>query len=61
MTRPLVLISLSNVASESLEKITGDTKIIYSDTLTAEVIIHAGGMPQYLPAIDVINEELIDQ
>lgn len=56
MKKPVILISTSNVNSSSLETVTGDTDILYSDKATAIAIIKAGGLPIYMPSSEYSSE-----
>lgn len=58
---PYILITTSNVYSSSLESLTGDTEIIYSDKATSEIIIKSGGIPFYLPAISQITRKQFNE
>jgi len=55
MKKPYILLTTSNISSSSLESLTGDIQIIYSDKVTSHVIIKAGGIPLYLPSITTIT------
>ena len=55
MKKPLILISTSNASSSELERVTGDTDIIYSDKATAVAILKTGGLPLYIPSITRIK------
>ncbi|HZM63908.1 MAG TPA: gamma-glutamyl-gamma-aminobutyrate hydrolase family protein [Candidatus Saccharimonadales bacterium] len=57
MNKPRILITTSNISSPKLGSITGDTDLIYSDTISAQAVIKSGGMPVYMPAIAVLTEE----
>lgn len=60
--RPYILITTSNVANQDLAPIVGDTEIIYSDRASAIAVLHAGGLPLYMPALyDASDATLIDQ
>jgi putative glutamine amidotransferase len=48
-SKPVILITTSNVTDLKLADIVGDTDIAYADKATAQAIIKAGGIPLYLP------------
>jgi putative glutamine amidotransferase len=55
MKKPRILITTSNVNSASLEPITGDTEILYTDKAAAAAVIQAGGLPVYLPSLTLLD------
>lgn len=61
MKKPKILISTSNIHNSSLETITGDTELFYTDRQTAKIVIKAGGLPMYLPSDISLSEEDIAQ
>ncbi len=58
--KPIILLTTSNISDDGLATFVGDTKIIYSDRAAAVAIIEAGGIPLYMPAVDAVDESLID-
>ena len=61
MKKPIILITTSNVNSSSLESVTGDTDILYTDRATAKAVLQAGGIPIYMPAIEDTSEEALER
>jgi putative glutamine amidotransferase len=58
MRRPIILITTSNQSNASLEQITGDTDILYSDKATANAVIAAGGLPLYISSMGADEDSI---
>lgn len=58
MSKPIILVTMSTVQSPALKDITGDTDILYTDRATAAAIVRAGGIPLYLPSIELVDSSL---
>lgn len=59
--KPIILIPTSNVVSDALEAVTGDTEILYSDQRSAAAIIKAGGLPVFIPTLDTPDKATLEQ
>lgn len=60
MKRPIIIVTTSAIKSGQLENLIGDNDIFYSDKITAETIIQAGGIPLYIPSVDTIKQSDIE-
>lgn len=59
--KPIILIPTSNVVSEALKTVTGDTEILYSDRRSAATVIEAGGLPVFMPTFDTPDKTVLEQ